>query len=176
MSQKRKETTTRKRAPKQSAPKAKTGRPSIYSDALADEICARVASGEALYRICQEEKMPCLTAVYSWLRKNSVFAHNYARAKEDLADTMASRIQAIIDEQPDRTIEGKVDNGWVQYQRLKVDTLKWQAGKLKPKVYGEKLDVNHGGQEGNPVRALIRDISGTALPVVKDNGEDELAK
>jgi hypothetical protein len=119
--------------------------------------------------------MPCLTAVYSWLRKNDAFAQNYARAKEDLADTMASRIQAIIDEQPDRTMEGKVDNGWVQYQRLKVDTLKWQAGKLKPKVYGEKVDVNHGGQVENPVQMLLQQVSGTALPVVND-AEDEPGK
>lgn len=147
----------------------KIGRPSTYSVTIADAICARVASGEPLYRICAEENMPHLTTIYSWLRKYDEFAKNYARAKEDLADTMASRIQDIIDEKPDRsTIDGKVDSGWVQYQRLKVDTLKWQAGKLKPKVYGEKLDVNHGGQAENPVLALVKQISGTALPVVRD--------
>ena len=113
--------------------------------------------------------MPCLTAVYSWLRKNDQFAQNYARAKDDLADTMASRIQAIIEETPDRDMSGKVDSGWVNYQRLKVDTLKWQAGKLKPKVYGDKIDLNHGGQAENPLEVLLKQVSGTALPVVKDD-------
>lgn len=145
-----------------------TGRPSTYSVAITDKICARVASGEALYKICKEATMPCLTAVYQWLRKHDAFAQNYARAKEDMADTYASRIAAIIDEKPERdAIAGKVDAGWVQYQRLKVDTLKWQAGKLKPKVYGDKVDLNHGGQPDNPIQALLQQVSGTALPIVK---------
>jgi hypothetical protein len=32
-------------------------------------------------------------------------------------------------------------------QRLKIDTFKWQLGKMKPKVYGEKLDVTSGGDK-----------------------------
>lgn len=159
------------KAKKPAAP-AKPGRPSSYSDAVADVICARVAGGEALYKICQEPEMPCLTAVYSWLRRNEAFAQNYARAKEDLADTMASRIQAIVEEAPAVSMDGKVDSGWVQYQRLKVDTLKWQAGKLKPKVYGDKIDLNHGNQPENPLTVLLQQVSGTALPVVKDADEE----
>lgn len=162
--------TTKARLPSKRAPAAKKpiGRPSTYTQEIADRICERIAEGEALYRICKEESMPGLTAVYSWLRVNADFAKNYARAKEDAGETMASRTQAVLDEDPVLDpVTGKIDSAWVQLQRLKVDTLKWHAGKLKPKVYGDKVDVNHGVQPENPLASLLTQINGTALPVVK---------
>ena len=38
-----------------------------------------------------------------------------------------------------------------QAKRLLVDTLKWRAGKLKPKVYGERIGLEHGGPQGGPI-------------------------
>jgi outer membrane lipoprotein-sorting protein len=34
----------------------------------------------------------------------------------------------------------------VQAQRLRVDTRKWLMAKMKPKVYGEKLDLTSDGK------------------------------
>lgn len=159
---------------KAEAPKKPHGRPSTYTEAVADLICARIATGEALYKICQEDNMPCLTSVYGWLRTNETFAQNYTRAKEDSGETLASRSQAVMDESPVLDpVTGKIDSAWVQLQRLKIDTLKWHAGKLKPKVYGDKLDVNHGNQPENPLTMLLQQVNGTALPVVKGGGEGE---
>lgn len=33
----------------------------------------------------------------------------------------------------------------VQRARLIVDTMKWTASKLKPKVYGDRIDIKHAG-------------------------------
>ena len=33
-------------------------------------------------------------------------------------------------------------SAWVQQKRLQVDTRKWVAAKLKPKVYGDRIDVS----------------------------------
>jgi hypothetical protein len=58
------------------------GRPSIYSDALAAEICERLASGESLRAICCEEHMPSRKVVHEWVADNhNGFRDQYARAR-----------------------------------------------------------------------------------------------
>jgi hypothetical protein len=39
----------------------------------------------------------------------------------------------------------------IQKAKLRIDTRLKVAQRLKPKELGEKVDVNHGGQDGNPV-------------------------
>ena len=43
------------------------GRPSIYSDQIAMEICTRLAHGESMRSICEDPKMPHRTTVLWWL-------------------------------------------------------------------------------------------------------------
>jgi hypothetical protein len=43
------------------------------------------------------------------------------------------------------------DHEHINRSRLRVDTRKWLMGKLAAKKYGDKLDLNHGGQKDNPV-------------------------
>lgn len=108
--------------------------------------------------------MPSLQTFYRWLRENREFRESYEKAKDDSADTMASKIHSVANEPPERgTIDGKVDGGWVQYQRLRVDALKWTASKLKPKVYGDKIDLNHGSQPENPLTVLLQQVQGTPI-------------
>jgi hypothetical protein len=44
------------------------GRPTDYTEALAEEICLRLAEGESLVSICREEGMPRRAAVFRWLQ------------------------------------------------------------------------------------------------------------
>jgi hypothetical protein len=39
-------------------------------------------------------------------------------------------------------LEGAMASAWVQQKRVQVDARKWVASKLKPKVYGDRLDVS----------------------------------
>lgn len=112
------------------------GRPTLYSVELACEICARLAEGSPLCRICLDPRMPAKTTVYRWLGENEEFRALYNIAREDQADTMADEMLAIADE---------CDSSDVKQARLRIDTRKWLAMKLKPKKYGEKIDLNHTG-------------------------------
>jgi len=53
---------------------------------------------------------------------------------------------------------GKEDAGWqangenIQRSRVRIDTRKWLASKLKPKKYGDKVDLTHGGPDGGPIK------------------------
>lgn len=121
------------------------GRPSKYTPELASEICGRIAAGESLNKICKDAYMPDIVTVYRWMGKDDEFRQNYVRAREDQAETHADQMQEIADEMPPMDANGRTDSGWVQWQRNRIDTRKWIAAKLKPKKYGDKVDVNHGG-------------------------------
>lgn len=128
------------------------GRPTIYSDAIADAILTRLADGEPLTRICKEPDLPGLTTVYRWLESDDSFRDKYARAREEQADTLADEIVRIADEAPPPDGEtGKIDSAWVAWQRNRVEARKWTASKLKPKKYGDKLTNEHTGPDGGAV-------------------------
>lgn len=130
---------------------AKKGRPSLYSDALADDICQRLINGESLNAICKSDGMPSHFAVFSWIERNPAFAAKYARARELQAEKYAEEIVAIADEAENDTITDEYGNEKVNHEvvaraRLRVDARKWVAAKLLPKKYGEKIEqeVKHG--------------------------------
>ncbi len=108
------------------------GRPAIYSDELADEICERLADGESLLKICKDERLPSKTTVFKWIAKNADFADNYARAREAQAEGFAEEIVAIA------------DTGDIDRIKTQVDARKWVASKILAKKYGDKLDLNVG--------------------------------
>lgn len=132
---------------------APKGRPSIYSEKLALEICDRVATtSNSLKTICEEEGMPSITSVFRWLRDREEFRKQYTRAKEEQADYLVEEMIAIADDGSNDYMT--ITKGDAEYNvedkevtnrsKLRVETRKWIASKLKPKKYGDKLEV-----EGN---------------------------
>ena len=73
-----------------------------------------------------------------WLKAHDEFASMYRQAKEDQADTLADEIIAIADSVKDA---GPADSAKVNAARLRVDARKWVAAKLKPKVYGDRVEA-----------------------------------
>ena len=87
--------------------------------------------------------MPAVITVMSWLRKHPEFAAQYARAREEQAETYADEIVAIADDGRNDTYidengHERVNQDVVARSRLRVEARKWVASKLKPKKYGEK--------------------------------------
>lgn len=119
---------------------AKAGRPSVYTDDLATEICERIIEGESLRRICSEERMPNRNTVFRWLDECEDFAAKYARARELQADHMDDLILEAAE---------KADEDNAAAQRVKIDAYKWRASKLKPKKYGDKQLI--GSDPDNPL-------------------------
>ena len=130
------------------------GRPTKYSQELAREICTRIAQGEPLVRMCKEEGMPTVSSVYLWLSQYSEFSDMYAKAREDQADTLADEIQALADQMPmektDKDGNTSFDSAYIQWMRLRVDARKWVAAKLKPRKYGDRVEL--AGDKDNPLQ------------------------
>lgn len=96
-----------------------------------DYICQEVALGRSLVSICKEDATPAYSTVMEWRAEDDAFAEKYARAREDQADFLAEEIIDIADAATDANLS-----------RLQIDARKWKAGKLKPKVYGERLNID----------------------------------
>lgn len=162
----------KKGMPKAEVPKKPRGRPTMFTQEIADLICEALAEGHSLRSICKADNMPNKGSVFRWLAANEIFRDQYTRAREAQADCLFDDMLAIADDGLNDTYlddEGKqrVDHDHIQRSKLRVETRKWMAGKLRPKVYGDKVDVNHGGQPENPLALLLGQINGTALRVVK---------
>jgi hypothetical protein len=132
-----------------------TGRPSTYAQDMADTICERIANGESLRSICDDDGFPDKATVFRWLSFNDDFRDQYARAREAQADAIFDDILTIADDGQNDWMEKKdaegENIGWrengeaIRRSQLRIDARKWMAGKLKPKKYGEKLDLNVSG-------------------------------
>lgn len=122
---------------------SKKGRPTIYSIKLADEICNKIAStSNGLKKLCTENPhWPNKSTIYSWLKNNKEFSNQYARAKRCQIQVFVDEIVEISDDNANDCLfdaEGKIvfNSLAVQRARLRIDSRKWLACKLVPKVYG----------------------------------------
>jgi hypothetical protein len=133
------------------------GRPTDYTQALADDICAQLSTGLSMRTVCNPDDMPDKSTLFRWIRSNEEFRDQYARAKEESADALIEEIMDIADDGSNDWMERQDKDGavigWqlngehVQRSKLRVDTRKWAASKLKPKKYGDKLDLTTGGDK-----------------------------
>ena len=119
----------------------KRGRPSVYTDAIADEIVKRLSSGETMASICRDDHMPGVTTVWSWGEKDPAFSESIARARVDGFDAIADKALEIADD----TL------GDPQRDRLRVETRLKLLAKWDPKRYGDKVQVG-GDDEAGPIR------------------------
>jgi hypothetical protein len=164
------------------APKNKMGRPSIYSQDLADRICTRLALGESIRSICKDDGMPAQSQVYVWLNRHPEFQEQYTRAREEQAESHADEIVDIADETPDtvpvydkdgNVIDIKLDSAYIAWQKQRIDARKWNAAKQRPKKYGDR--VTHGGDDDSPVVVEHNlNVFGDLLKAIKMQRQSEL--
>ena len=132
------------------------GRPSDYTQELADNICEALAMGRSMRSVCRDEDMPAMSTVFRWLREKPEFQEQYTRAKEESADAMAEEMLSIADDADDDYTDHEdkgrvVDREHIQRSRLKIETRKWLASKLRPKKYGDKVQQEVTGKDGGPI-------------------------
>lgn len=124
--------------------KRSAGRPqTINPDEVWPEVLGYIASGDALSTALQRlNPAPSYSWAKAQLRKNPDLQAAYRAAIEDRADALADGIIALADSEPPAHLEGPALSAWVQQLKLRVHAREWTAAKLRPRVYGEKVDVS----------------------------------
>ena len=83
----------------------------------------------------------------------------YVQAREDHGDGFNDEIETVKRDLRD----GKIDAATA---RALFDTIKWQAGKFYPKMYGDKQTREHTGLDGAPIQTqqtvIFKDFSDEA--------------
>jgi hypothetical protein len=126
------------------------GRPTTYTQELADEVCERVARGETLRAIEELPHMPAKTTIWRWRHENEAFRTQYAHAREASAYAFENRALDYCDrlEQASSITE-------VQGLKEAAQILKWAAGVRAPKSHGDLTKLEHTGGGGAPLSVVI---------------------
>jgi len=112
------------------------GRPSSYTDEIADIICERMINGENFSQICADPMMPSRAALYRWRASRPDFDARCARAREGLADYLLDKIE----EMAEATTEANY-----QSQKVKIATAQWRAEKMAPRTLGPRVSTEITG-------------------------------
>jgi hypothetical protein len=114
--------------------------------------------------MCRDEHLPHVSTIYRWLARHPDFCDTYARAREEQADTLADQIVQIADERPEvnpiidsktgELIRIELSSSYIAWQKNRIEARKWTAMKLRPKKYGDKLEL--GGDPNNPLKFEVK--------------------
>ena len=156
---------TRKAQPaKEKKPKPR----SDIADAQKRSICEQISVGTPLQEICRQKGMPAWRTVYDWMAADDDFAANIARARDLGADAIAEETLAIVDSEPERGNDGKIDSAWVAHQKLRAEHRLKLLAKWNPKKYGDKIQAEHTGANGGAITQSIM-VSFVSAPKVGDD-------
>ena len=108
--------------------------------------------------------MPDKATIFRWLlaEEHKDFSNQYRRARDIQADVLFDEIHQIADtpQKGTKTVRrGEGDNSTVEtteadmieHRRLQIDACKWLIGKMAPKKYGDKQQVEHAGPDGGSI-------------------------
>ena len=124
-----------------------------YSDRIARKICERLMQKQTLKSICADPKMPSMPTVIRWLAdpRMTDFREMYYYARRVAAELYVDEIFEIADngendwkaryDKKGEFIDYVPDNEAIQRSRVRIDTRKWYASKMVPRIYGDKVDV-----------------------------------
>lgn len=133
----------------------KNGRPTVFTQKIADLICERIMNGESLRHICADEMLPARSTIHKWLAEDKGFSDQYVRARDLQAEHMFDEMLDIADDgtndwmirkQGEDEIE-VANHEHIQRSKLRIDTRKWQLSKMLPKRYGDKTALVGGDPE-----------------------------
>lgn len=141
--------------------------PSKFTQAIADSICEQIAEGKSLRTICAAKDKPKMSTIFRWLADDArkEFREQYVRAREAQADALFDEILNIADTpligvktKTNEKGETETTHGdMIEHRRLQVDARKWMAGKLRPKKYGDKLEL--AGDQDSPLQVVVRKLT-----------------
>lgn len=108
---------------------------------------------------------PTPSAVINWVMDDrDDCAALYARAREVQAMLLLDEIQEIADDgesdflKHDKDGNPVMDKEFAARSKLRVDTRRWAMSKMLPKVYGDKLDLNHAGKVDGDVTVKVTGV------------------
>lgn len=127
-----------------------------WSSKLESDVLEEIEAGSTL-RVTAAKFNISASAIIRHVQQNEDFAKQYARAIDIRTDADCDSLADEIAQAAETTKFG-VDSGWVAWQRVRIDTLKWLLSKRNPKKYGEK-QLHAGANGEGPIEVVVRHIA-----------------
>lgn len=105
------------------------------------QILEGIANGRSLSSILRQPGSPSYAWAKQQLRHDHELRLKYDQAIEDRGDRLAEELVELADTPIPEGLDGPSKSAWVQQMRLRIEARKWSASKLRPRAYGERLDV-----------------------------------
>jgi hypothetical protein len=121
-----------------------------FSQEIADSICERLADGESLISICEDEGYPAYITVRRWQDKDPDFKAAYARARELQAEHFVDELSLIADDGRNDFMEKVRQNGetfvdanreHLERSKIRIATRQWIVERILSGKYGPKPQV-----------------------------------
>lgn len=163
---------------------ARGGRPSKYTKAAGDRICAALAGGASLRQAAAAEGIDAHT-VLAWRDAFKGFSTQYAEARARGQELLA---EAVVYDIPEEAARAALDRDCGMQRltalRMRSDNIKWHLAKMLPKVYGERQAVELTGAGGKDLfprmtdeeRAEARAACAESFRRISEHIEDEGAE
>lgn len=123
-----------------------------YNEEIGNEICEVISdSPKMLEDLCEEyPHWPSAKTIYKWRRVVPSFGKKYEIAKQEQIEPLVNQIILLCDKSDkdfyvDSDGKIQINKAYLTRLRYKIDSIKWFASKLAPKLYGDKKD-----EEKNP--------------------------
>ena len=105
-------------------------------------ILDQIANGRTLTSIVAEPDMPS----YAWctlqLRSDPQLKERYTEAVDSRVEFMASEFIDLADSKMPEGLDGTAQSAWVQQLKLKLWARTWVLSKLRPRTFGNQLEVS----------------------------------
>lgn len=142
------------------------GRPTIYTEELAQLICERVAScTTGLSILCKTyDDLPSPDTIYQWRHKNKDFSERYLKARRCQSHFLAEQVKDIAEETRDYIYEDekgarKIDAGIVALQKFRMNANTWLASRIDPENYGERVINENKNENAGNIEDIAKRVS-----------------
>jgi len=130
-----------------------------YNYELCEEICEKIALGGNIVDVLDKnESYPSWSTFRRWKNENEELQTLYVKAIQDKSEAVIFEIDEICKELRKGDLDPSTANVLIQ-------TLKWKAAKFYPKMFGDKVDVDH--------KTNGKDLNTPILSFFKSDNEDK---
>ncbi len=156
------------------------GRPSSFSQEVADKICELMETGLSLKEILEQDAaLPSRSAIAKWLwsGEHPEFTQRYEKATEHRAARMFDEIKQIADDGRNDFMVNKLGDKVtyseaINRSRLRIDTRKWILARMYPHKYGDHVAVSHQVEDsGEHDLTMIARKVAFAFRVMAESGD-----
>lgn len=117
-------------------------------DRIFNDICLEISENSlSLNSALKLDNTPSFTTFYKWIDSDKKKMEKYARSCSKRFDNIFEDILRIADDQEGDTYKNEdgidvVNHNVINRARLRVDSRKWMLGKMNPKKYSDKIQID----------------------------------